>query len=120
MSNEARSKATLGKHITAIDHVAIAVRNLEESIKLSRGRGLRAQGAPAHRGQADGDDLRRVEGRGVEGSWRRRCAASTRTASGSFHLPHRSRPRTQPGSAPTSPACWAWYVASLGSRASGW
>jgi methylmalonyl-CoA epimerase len=34
MSTETPSNATLGKFITTIDHVAIAVRNLEESIKF--------------------------------------------------------------------------------------
>lgn len=34
MSSETRSNAMLGKFITTIDHVAIAVRNLEESIKF--------------------------------------------------------------------------------------
>jgi methylmalonyl-CoA epimerase len=34
MSNEANVPAGLGKYITSIDHVAIAVHNLEESIKF--------------------------------------------------------------------------------------
>jgi len=34
MSNDANSPAGLNKYITSIDHVAIAVRNLEESVKF--------------------------------------------------------------------------------------